>query len=113
MRNELGETAKAHLLPGFIQFDEVDAPQEQVHSKFQDLQKKATARYGLEHCFPTFSCHDLLLGVECNNGGSGGPGSGELPARGMLRLLHAAPLALPPQPHLGCDPKLGTAGLEK
>ncbi|XP_019374606.1 PREDICTED: spectrin beta chain, non-erythrocytic 5 [Gavialis gangeticus] len=44
MRDELVETAKAHLLPGFIQFDEVDAPQEQVLSKFQDLQEKATAR---------------------------------------------------------------------
>uniref|UniRef100_A0A8C8T063 Calponin-homology (CH) domain-containing protein n=1 Tax=Pelusios castaneus TaxID=367368 RepID=A0A8C8T063_9SAUR len=41
---ELGETAKTLPLPGSVQFDEVDAPQEQVHSKFQDLQELAKAR---------------------------------------------------------------------
>lgn len=43
---ELGETAKTLPLPGSIHFDEVDAPQEQVHSQLQELQELASARYG-------------------------------------------------------------------
>uniref|UniRef100_A0A8C3S247 Calponin-homology (CH) domain-containing protein n=1 Tax=Chelydra serpentina TaxID=8475 RepID=A0A8C3S247_CHESE len=41
---ELGRTAKTLPLPGSIQFDEVDAPQEQVHSKLLELLELATAR---------------------------------------------------------------------
>ncbi|CAM5151113.1 unnamed protein product [Natator depressus] len=41
---ELGKTAKTLPLPGSIQFDEVDAPQEQVHSKLRELLELATAR---------------------------------------------------------------------
>ncbi|XP_074853761.1 spectrin beta chain, non-erythrocytic 5 [Carettochelys insculpta] len=41
---ELGAAAKALPLPGSIQFDEVDAPQEQVHSKLRELLELATAR---------------------------------------------------------------------
>ncbi|KAJ6667277.1 hypothetical protein lerEdw1_017255 [Lerista edwardsae] len=41
---ELGETAKTLPLPGSIHFDEVDAPQEQVHSQLQELQELASAR---------------------------------------------------------------------
>ncbi|TFK15040.1 acyl-coenzyme A thioesterase 1 [Platysternon megacephalum] len=41
---ELGTTAKTLPLPGSIQFDEVDAPQEQVHSKLRELLELATAR---------------------------------------------------------------------
>ncbi|XP_032649741.2 spectrin beta chain, non-erythrocytic 5 [Chelonoidis abingdonii] len=44
MMLELGKTAKTLPLPGSIQFDEVDAPQEQVHSKVQELLELATAR---------------------------------------------------------------------
>ncbi|XP_065259867.1 spectrin beta chain, non-erythrocytic 5 [Emys orbicularis] len=41
---ELSKTAKTLPLPGSIQFDEVDAPQEQVHSKLREFLELATAR---------------------------------------------------------------------
>ncbi|XP_050810874.1 spectrin beta chain, non-erythrocytic 5 isoform X2 [Gopherus flavomarginatus] len=44
MMLELGKTAKTLPLPSSIQFDEVDAPQEQVHSKLRELLELATAR---------------------------------------------------------------------
>nr|XP_025044105.1 spectrin beta chain, non-erythrocytic 5 [Pelodiscus sinensis] len=41
---ELGTVAKTLPLPGSIKFDEVDAPQEQVHSKLRELVELTTVR---------------------------------------------------------------------
>ncbi|XP_053169097.1 spectrin beta chain, non-erythrocytic 5 [Hemicordylus capensis] len=59
---ELGETAKTLPLPGSVHFDEVDAPQEQVHSQLQELQDLSIERgKKLEE---TFQLHEFLREYE-------------------------------------------------
>ena len=48
LMKELSESAQTLPLVGSIQYVEVDAPKEQVHSRLQELQELAAARYKLE-----------------------------------------------------------------
>ena len=48
LMKELNESAQTLSLVGSIQYVEVDAPKEQVHSRLQELQELAAARYKLK-----------------------------------------------------------------
>ncbi|XP_042315999.1 spectrin beta chain, non-erythrocytic 5 [Sceloporus undulatus] len=59
---ELADTAKTLPLSGSIHYDEVDAPQEQVHSQLQELQDLAIGRR--EKLEETLILHDFLREYE-------------------------------------------------
>ncbi|XP_062974523.1 spectrin beta chain, non-erythrocytic 5 [Elgaria multicarinata webbii] len=59
---ELGETAQTLPLSGSIRYDEVDAPQEQVHSQLQELQELAIARG--KRLEETLALHEFLREYE-------------------------------------------------
>nr|XP_016847800.1 PREDICTED: spectrin beta chain, non-erythrocytic 5 [Anolis carolinensis] len=59
---ELAETAKALPLSASIHYDEVDAPQEQIHSQLQELQDLAVARK--KKLEETLALHDFLREYE-------------------------------------------------
>ncbi|XP_044291663.1 spectrin beta chain, non-erythrocytic 5 [Varanus komodoensis] len=59
---DLADTAKALPLPGSIHYDEVDAPQEQVHSQLWGLQELARARG--KRLEETLALHDFLREYE-------------------------------------------------
>uniref|UniRef100_A0ABM5FN35 Spectrin beta chain, non-erythrocytic 5 n=1 Tax=Pogona vitticeps TaxID=103695 RepID=A0ABM5FN35_9SAUR len=59
---ELGETAQTLSQSGFIQYDEVDAPQEQIHSQLQEMQDLAVARR--KKLEETLALHEFLRDCE-------------------------------------------------
>ncbi|XP_054825905.1 spectrin beta chain, non-erythrocytic 5 [Eublepharis macularius] len=62
LAGELEEKAKTLPLPGFIHFDEVDAPQERVQSQLQELQELASSRG--KRLEETLALHDFLREYE-------------------------------------------------